>query len=73
MARQRTQDTVAKITEPQGRAVVIDRDRWQHIIEQHPEMAHHLAEIMATVGTPEHDGPDPRPHRHRLLAPRSRP
>lgn len=41
--------------------MVIDRDRWQHIIEQHPEMAHHLAEIMATVGTPEHDGPDRAP------------
>jgi hypothetical protein len=45
--------------------VVLDQDGWQHIIEQHPEMADHRFAIVATVRDPEHRGVDPRPHRHR--------
>ncbi len=63
--RQDAQGTLAQITEPDGRLVVLDQDGWQHIIEQHPEMAGHRADIMKVVSTPDHRGADPRPHRGR--------
>lgn len=57
--------TPAEITDPGGRSVVLDLDAWQHITDQHPEMAGHRADIITTVTMPEHSGEDPRPHRQR--------
>jgi hypothetical protein len=53
------------VTDPTGRAVVLDAAGWRHIRENHPEMADHRAAVLATVRRPDHRRPDPRPGRER--------
>lgn len=43
----------AKTTDPQGYEVVLDDERWEHILEGHPEMAELRDGLMATLSSPE--------------------
>jgi hypothetical protein len=42
------------------------RQTWNHVLEQHAELADHLEEIMATVHAPQHREPDVRAGRQRF-------
>jgi hypothetical protein len=57
--------TVVEVVDPGGRAVVLDDEGWEHILQEHGEMALYRREIMATVASPEHRRGDPRPGRER--------
>lgn len=44
---------VFKILDPQGYTVILDSERWDHILKGHPEMAALLGKIQETVANPE--------------------
>jgi putative heme iron utilization protein len=44
---------VFKILDPQGFTVILDSERWDHILKGHPEMAKLLTKIQETVANPE--------------------
>lgn len=60
--------TLAEVLDPDGRAVVLDEEGWEHILQEHAEMAHYCEEILATVCSPDHRRPDPRPGRERYYS-----
>jgi hypothetical protein len=43
---------ISTTIDPDGRRVVLTRDRWGHIKEEHPILATRLRDIMATVREP---------------------
>jgi hypothetical protein len=49
----KTAAEVFKVLDPQGYTVILDSERWDHILKQHPEMAPLLTKIQETVGNPE--------------------
>jgi hypothetical protein len=59
---------LAETIDPDGRAVILDQDGWMHILQEHPELARHREEIMATVTSPDHRRADPRPRRERYYS-----
>lgn len=59
---------VAEVVDPDGRAVVLDDEGWEHILLEHGEMALYCKEIMATVASPEHRRGDPRLGRERYYS-----
>lgn len=54
---------LAETIDPNGRAVVLDHEGWEH-----RELARYRDEIMATVSSPDHCRPDPRPGRERYYS-----
>jgi len=56
---------LAQTVDPDGRTVVLDEEGWEHILHEHAELALCREEIMATVSSPNHRSPDPRPGRER--------
>jgi hypothetical protein len=40
------------IRDPQGRDVVLDVERWEHIVDGHPELGHMQAQILRAVESP---------------------
>jgi hypothetical protein len=55
---------------PDGTRVVLFEDTWtQHILdlENHPELAVHLNDVLAAVASPDHREPDVRAHRERFF------
>jgi hypothetical protein len=40
------------VRDPQGRDVVLDAERWKHIIDGHPELSAIQAEILRAVESP---------------------
>ena len=56
---------LTEVRDPDGRRVELTAERWAHILEEHREMAVHRDAVLATVATPEHRAPDPRPQRER--------
>jgi hypothetical protein len=42
-----------KILDPQGYTVILDSERWDHILKGHPEMTTLLQKIEETVANPE--------------------
>lgn len=59
---------LAETTDPDGRTVVLDDEGWEHILHEHLELAPYRHEIMATVNSPDHRRPDPRPGRERYYS-----
>ena len=59
---------LAETVDPDGRAVVLDQEGWDHILHEHRELATHRDEIMATVSSPNHRRPDPRSGRERYYS-----
>jgi hypothetical protein len=47
------EDLIATITDPQGRTVWLTQERWDHIIEEHPEVEKHLEALKKCVQTAE--------------------
>ncbi len=60
--------TLAETIDPDGRAIVLDEDCWEHILHEHGEMALYREEIVATVTSPDHRRGDPRPGRERYYS-----
>src|SRR4051794_16678443 len=58
--------TVTEQQDPGGRLVGLDAAGWQHIVDEHPEMARHAGGILATIAQPDHRESDPRPGRERF-------
>jgi len=56
---------IATAANPDGRTVVLDAEGWQHVLDNHPEMAAHQAAVLDTVRRPEYRRADPRPGRER--------
>lgn len=56
---------IASIQDPAGRSVQLTEERWQHIILRHPELEPYRAEVLDTVKSPHHRGPDPIKGRER--------
>ena len=54
------------VTDPEGRHVVVDAGTRLHLGISRPELLDHLEAILATVETPDHREPDPRPGRERF-------
>jgi hypothetical protein len=50
---------------PDGRRVVLDELGWAHIVDEHSEMVAFQADLLATLKSPDHRTPDPRPGRER--------
>lgn len=42
-----------KVLDPQGWTITLDSERWQHIVNGHPEMATFLPKLQETITTPE--------------------
>jgi hypothetical protein len=40
------------IRDPEGRDVLLDVERWEHIIDGHPELGHIQEEVLRAVGSP---------------------
>jgi hypothetical protein len=40
------------IRDPQGRDVLLDVERWEHIVDGHPELGHLREEILRAVESP---------------------
>jgi hypothetical protein len=40
------------IREPQGRDVLLDVERWEHIVDGHPELGHIQEEVLRAVESP---------------------
>jgi len=60
------QRTLLEEHDPDRRRVVLDEDGWQHILNEHAEMARHQAVVLAAVARPDHRDDDPRPGRERF-------
>jgi hypothetical protein len=58
---------IARAVDPDGRAVVLTRDGWAHVIAGHPEMAGQRELVMRAIAEPEHRAPDVRPLRARYF------
>jgi hypothetical protein len=43
---------LATVVDPDGRVVDLTAERWAHIVEGHPELAHFRSEILETVAAP---------------------
>lgn len=56
---------LAQTADPDGRTVVLDEEGWEHILHEHAELTLYQEEIIATVRSPGHRSPDPRPGRER--------
>lgn len=59
---------LAETVDPDGRRIILDYEGWEHILEEHPEMATSREQIMATIRSPDHRRPDPRPGRERYYS-----
>lgn len=59
---------LAQTVDPDGRAVVLDEEGWEHILHEHPELALFRDEIVATVRSSGHHRADPRPGRERYCS-----
>ena len=42
-----------KVLDPQGYAITLDSERWQHIVIGHPEMGPYLQKVQETIASPE--------------------
>jgi len=60
--------TLAETIDPDGRAVVLDEEGWEHILHEHGELAPYREEIIVTVSSPDHRRLDPRPGRERYYS-----
>lgn len=56
---------IARAIGPEGRAVRLHASTWNHVLQQHAELADHLEEIMTTVHAPQYREPDVRGGRRR--------
>jgi hypothetical protein len=57
---------LAELPDPDGRAVVLLARIWEDKISRdHPELRHHLEQVVGTVAEPDHTEPDPRVERRR--------
>lgn len=61
-------NNLAETVDPDGRAVVLDKESWEHILHEHGELAPYREEIMVTVSSPDHRRLDPRPGRERYYS-----
>jgi len=52
---------LAEALDPDGRRVVLDGRGWAHVLAEHGEMEPYREAVIATVRTPQHRRPDPRP------------
>jgi hypothetical protein len=50
---------LAVVTDPDGRRVELNRERWEHILEpeRHPELAQYLDDILRTIEKPDQQLP----------------
>ena len=56
---------LAELSDPDGRLVVLLEQIWAgKITRDHPELSHHLEDVLGTV-RPDHAEPDPREDRRR--------
>jgi hypothetical protein len=56
---------LVQTADPGRRIVVLDEEGWEHILDEHAELAIYQEEIIATVCSPDHRIADPRPGRER--------
>ena len=58
--------TLGNVRDPAGREVVLDAEGWQHILDNHREMARYQDAVLDTVQGADVRRPDPRLGRERL-------
>jgi hypothetical protein len=51
--------------DPDGRIVTLSEEAWQHILEEHPELARYEHLVTQTISHPLDREPDVRPDRER--------
>jgi hypothetical protein len=52
---------LATVADPDGRPVVLTAERWRHILDGHPELAPHRAQLLAAVRAPTERRPGRAP------------
>jgi len=57
-----------KVIDPDGNTVTLSEEAWQHILEEHREMAKFEEKLASTLTHPMDRNPDVRPGRERYLA-----
>jgi hypothetical protein len=60
------QSWIDHVRTPAGDEVVLTTTRWSHILDEHPEVEVHRAEILETIASPHIVTDDPRPGRQRF-------
>lgn len=58
---------IASAQNPDGRTVELDSEAWNHVLEEHAEMARHMDATMMTIESPEYREPDLRAGRERYF------
>lgn len=58
---------IAEARNPEGRLVQLEAAAWDHVVDEHVEMAGHLTEIVAAIQAPDYREPDPRAGRERYF------
>jgi len=54
------EEAVGETTDPKGRRVVLLDRVWQgKVLGDHPELTHHVADVLPAVATPDHVDRDP--------------
>jgi hypothetical protein len=56
---------IGEAIDPYGRRISVDKEAVQHILDEHPEMEVHIAQILDVIERPDVIGPDPWPGRER--------
>jgi hypothetical protein len=51
-------EIIDRAIDPDGRVVVLTRERWGHILAGHPELAACRPLVMRAIGRPDHRAPD---------------
>jgi hypothetical protein len=49
VAQEPPDDLIATVIDPQGRTVWLTQERWDHIVEGHPEIARYLQDVKKCV------------------------
>lgn len=58
---------IATARNPEGRIVQMEIGTWNHVVDEHAELADSLGEVMGSIETPVHREPDPRVGRERYF------
>jgi hypothetical protein len=51
---------LASVSDPDGRNVELTAERWEHILDRHPELGRLQAEVLKAVSAPERTHPGRR-------------
>lgn len=60
-------EVLFEVRDREGRRVVLTEERWGHVLDEHPDMADFMPEVMRAVREPDHVLPARNPRRELLF------